>query len=550
MRDGVRLLARSYAPVPGTASLPAAAARRCLLIRTDRWEDPTSGNDPARSLPGRLSSRGWTVIVQMVRGQGGSEGVFAPYSQEINDGIDTLSWLGGDGHWGRFSFVLYGMSYSGQCALYAAVHAPEHPEIAGLVCGNVSGNMNQWGLCTGGILNGATVRQAIDWASPPDGRLRVQDFPPCSFWHPSLSPLSARPEIEEWFLDLQRNCGRTPFWEQDCYNVRIISLMHPRMRTLFLSQWSDPFCPGTLGVYEQFCSHCINRPQVDIRQELDGCRDDAVIDWLDGAFGAGAAGPNLPSAGGNAGQSHYFICGYDGDHGDGAAGDAADFGNLEPTPYYLGEEALSGTPPPARNDTAALYTVFQHDPRHEPDCGDRGVNFAPATPWDGRRRPLGNSMDCAVFVAPPFAEAMQLIGVPRLRMWVKSSHADATFVVRLVVRRSPRGGTASDDVAFCYGARRLSTQMAGGGPGAKSRVQELPVALEIALRPVAAQLPAGAQLRLEVSSADYPRFITPPNAPPLRHAPSPFLPSVNAIYHSRHYPSRLWLPLRKAAANG
>jgi putative CocE/NonD family hydrolase len=80
MRDGVQLLADVYTPERSLGT---------LLIRT-----PYGRSGPITLLTARYyASHGYQVLNQSCRGTSGSGGVFQPFSQELDDGADTVAWL-------------------------------------------------------------------------------------------------------------------------------------------------------------------------------------------------------------------------------------------------------------------------------------------------------------------------------------------------------------------------------------------------------------------------------------------------------------------------
>ena len=554
MRDGVNLATFIYQTEETAAHLMDASvsAPYCLFIRTDYWNDDCLRGEFEweDTLYERLISDGWVVMVQLVRGQGESGGVFAPYTQEINDSKDAMDWLGHHEPYRYLRYVLYGKQYSGQCALYAAVHAGVRPEIVGLVCGSISTDMREWGLCTGGVLNGIAVAQALDWAIGDESK-SVTSYSPCQYWHAGVSPLSPRPEIERWFLEMQKHCGEQHFWEHDCYRIDISNIMHPHILAFFFCPWSDPFCPGTIAAYEQLNATCIHRPQINIMEGDDYVQDDDTYAWLHTVFPAADSTEKKPLLNDDALQNNYNIARFSDDIViEYKAATFHRFDEVEPRVLYLGDGTLTASLPPKRNDEVALFSLFQHDP-HDEYINARGEYMFRFSEI-GERDPywlVSNMPYCAVFVAPPLVHDSLILGNPRLRMWVSSNRADATFVVRLVARLPQVHWQQNVDFNLSYGVKRISAQLASAGrpPLADSGVTpagaEEPVALDITLRPLGVMLEAGVQLHLEVTSSDYPRFITPVNALPMNNTPAPFLPAVNTIYHSRNYPSRLWLPI-------
>ncbi|WP_099221805.1 CocE/NonD family hydrolase [Listeria costaricensis] len=113
MRDGVRLAADIYRP-NDDGRYPV------LLTRL-----PYSKKYGLHFLrPDVLAERGYVVIVQDVRGRFESEGEFVPYVAEVEDGYDTIEWAAGlpysDGQVGMF-----GLSYYGYTQMLAAISGSE-----------------------------------------------------------------------------------------------------------------------------------------------------------------------------------------------------------------------------------------------------------------------------------------------------------------------------------------------------------------------------------------------------------------------------------------
>ena len=104
-RDGTRLLSRIWQPVEG-GPWPV------LLMRQPYGRAIAS--TPTLAHPGWLAAQGFLVVVQDVRGQGGSEGEFGGFSQEARDTADTVCWArrlpGSNGRLGSYGFSYQGFS--------------------------------------------------------------------------------------------------------------------------------------------------------------------------------------------------------------------------------------------------------------------------------------------------------------------------------------------------------------------------------------------------------------------------------------------------------
>ena len=114
LSDGTRLIARIWSPA-GSGPWPALLMRqpygRCIAstvtLAHPRW----------------WADHGYLVVVQDVRGQGDSEGVFTGFSQEAHDTAETHAWVRALPECnGRIG--CYGFSYQGLTQLLAPPGSP------------------------------------------------------------------------------------------------------------------------------------------------------------------------------------------------------------------------------------------------------------------------------------------------------------------------------------------------------------------------------------------------------------------------------------------
>jgi putative CocE/NonD family hydrolase len=119
LSDGVRLVSDHYYPA-GDGPWPV------VLMRQPYGRDIASTVVYAH--PVWFARRGYCVVIQDVRGRGGSEGEFYPFRHEGKDGAETIAWLLTRPECnGRVG--MYGFSYQGATQLLAAAERP-----AGLRC--------------------------------------------------------------------------------------------------------------------------------------------------------------------------------------------------------------------------------------------------------------------------------------------------------------------------------------------------------------------------------------------------------------------------------
>jgi uncharacterized protein len=170
LRDGTVTRAEAWVPDGG----PGPA----ILVRTPYLKETAA---PSPVVDVRLAAeRGYCVVVQDVRGRGGSEGEFEPFVNEERDGADSVGWLA-EQAWCDGRVVMAGMSYVGATQWLAAAAAP--PALRGIAPTLSSDDYAEGWCYSSGVseLGFLATWNAIELA-PPDQR-----------WHDE--PLRARDDI-------------------------------------------------------------------------------------------------------------------------------------------------------------------------------------------------------------------------------------------------------------------------------------------------------------------------------------------------------------------
>jgi uncharacterized protein len=116
MRDGVLLRADILRPAQG---------RFPTLVYRTPYGRRAALNDYTTFT--HAVERGYTVVVQDVRGRYGSDGEFRPYENEGRDGHDTIEWAARQ-PWSNGRVGTFGLSYPGAVQWLAAVENPPHLE--------------------------------------------------------------------------------------------------------------------------------------------------------------------------------------------------------------------------------------------------------------------------------------------------------------------------------------------------------------------------------------------------------------------------------------
>lgn len=115
MPDGVKLETFIY--------LPDDRPSPVVLMRTP-YRFPGQSDAYHDDFAAALTGRGYTFVMQNLRGRFGSEGVFEPFENEIQDGAETVRWIMSQ-PWSNGRIATIGGSYNGYTALAAAVDSPD-----------------------------------------------------------------------------------------------------------------------------------------------------------------------------------------------------------------------------------------------------------------------------------------------------------------------------------------------------------------------------------------------------------------------------------------
>uniref|UniRef100_UPI0030F3E49B CocE/NonD family hydrolase n=1 Tax=Phenylobacterium sp. TaxID=1871053 RepID=UPI0030F3E49B len=129
MRDGVKLAANVYKPT-GPGPWPVVVSRTPYLKdgRPDRPDSKLQLDANAK----RYTDAGYVFVLQDTRGKGRSEGFYAAFQNDIEDGYDTVEWLA-KRPWSSGVIGITGGSALGITANAAAMAAPPHLKAAYVV---------------------------------------------------------------------------------------------------------------------------------------------------------------------------------------------------------------------------------------------------------------------------------------------------------------------------------------------------------------------------------------------------------------------------------
>jgi len=156
---------------------------------------------------------------------------------------------------------------------------------------------------------------------------------------------------------------------------------------------------------------------------------------------------------------------------------------------------------------------------------------------------LTDRTDVLAFTTELLTEPLELIGTPRVELWLSSDAPDTDLFVMLLDLYPP-----SEDYPEGYRLNVCDSIMRARYRDSFSEPSFLtpgePVRVAFDLYPTATRFVPGHRMQLLVSSSSFPRFDVNPNTgePIGRHSST--RPATNTIHHSTEHPSSIVLPLR------
>jgi uncharacterized protein len=510
MRDGVVLRANVYRPDDG-------GLWPVLLARTPYGKDDAghlhwSGLDPLEAV-----RQGFIVVVQDVRGRFASDGEWAPYRAEREDGFDTVEWAarlpGSNGRVG-----MYSGSYCGNVQWLAAAERP--PSLAAISPALTWSEPMDGLLARGGALElGLALRWALENGFDPIARLGLDD----DERRRRIAALADewdRLAVGDAYRDLPVDARAALRRHRDADLGAIAALDDPAIAdfcrvtglheqvavpSLHTAGWYDVFLQGTLDnfraasaagrdaqlVVGPWTHHAFGDPVGErlfgIRAGRDGVPYEPGTSWTERqlAWFRRQLAPEAGNADGAGAGSpvRIFVMGRNAWREETA---------WPPTQaveqrWFLGPDGVLAPAPPA--DRAASST-FAYDPADPvPTVGGHGVMSVAHTSGPCDQRAVEARVDVLVFTSAPLREALEVTGRVRVVLHAESSAPSTDWVARLC-DVDPDGRSLN----LCDGIVRVAE-----GAGA-------PREIEIDLWSTSNVFLRGHCIRVHVTSSSFPRW--------------------------------------------
>lgn len=531
MRDGVSLCTNIFRPAPA-GRFPVALQR-------------TPYRKVSQITPGLRAflDRGYAVVTQDVRGRYDSQGSFNQFTQEKNDGEDTLAWIARQ-PWSDGRAGMFGGSYVGIAQWRTALAAP--PSLKAIAPAVSGGDeyFDRYYSRGGAFRLGHRLRWLAENYKPPQkpvadfqklvtylplrraDRLlagRVLDFFQSVLDHPSYDDywraLSTRLHIARVQVPVQIFSGWYDVYSSSDLDMWSLLRAAGRPTRIFVGPWGHNLSPAM--------------PQAAFGPDAARPLRRLEADWFD-AWVKGSAPP--PEN-----EVHYFVLGRN------VWRESPTWPppGHTPTPAWLdstaGANSLNGDGrllwAQPKSDSSDFY---DYNPRNAvPTLGGALCCSAKVMPWGPfDQRPVEGRRDVLVYTSAPLHHELEIAGPVRAVLFVSTSAPDTDFTAKLV-DVEPAGPAR----ILCDGILRLRyrqgvERVVPYQPGQFERI-------EIDLGSIAAAFLPRHRLRLEVTSSNFPKYDRNLNTGRPQAGEKEIRTARQQLRHGPHFPSQIILPIVK-----
>jgi hypothetical protein len=598
MRDDVMLATDIYLPAGGVGQAPRFPV---ILERTPYDKTANSRSELSASHPEQMTREevaryfvrhGYAVIYQDCRGRHRSQGKFAKYLNEGEDGYDTCAWIVAQS-WCNGKIGTMGLSYAAHTQ--AALGSLDAPGVAAMFLdsGGFS-NAYQGGIKQGGAfeLKQVTwaIRAARENAVTQDDQALLAQLAAIDLrqslghihdWRRGNSPLSIVPEYEDYLFDQWQHGNFDAYWKRPGIYAEGYHAQFSDAPMVHMSSWYDAYARTATDNYVGLKKHkrgpvCLimgpwihgNRSfsysgDVDFGPQalIDGNLAEDFLDlrrrWFDQWLKNPAKKEATPSVrlfvmGGGSGRKNAAGRMQHGGHWR----DETDWPlpGTQWTPYYLHRDGRLAAGQPAESEASLSYL---HDPRHPvPTVGGAVTSGEPLMfggAFDQREgpatfgsrepyRPLAARPDVLVFETAPLTQDMEVTGPVTAELWISSDRPDTDFNFKLVDVYPPNPDypegfamNLTDGVLRCR-YRDSWEHPTPMQPGEIYRIR-------IDAFPTSNLFKQGHKIRIDISSSNFPRFDINPNTGGPEGTAQECVTACNRIHLDRQHASHIVLPL-------
>ena len=563
LRDGTKTYVDVFRP-------DAAGAFPGLLQRTP-YDKSSSGSRSGTLDAVSAAARGYAVAIQDVRGRYSSGGEFYTFVNESNDGYDSVEWLASQ-PWCTGKVGMYGVSYVGATQWLAAKSRP--PSLKGIAPGVTASNYQEGWAWQGGAFElgfnlswtvGALT--AANWGNLSrrlplteegmESIIKAKDDLNTGFAH---LPMREVPDLQgglaPYYYDWMAHPEYDDYWKAVSIEESHSEIEVPAFN---FGGWYDIFLGGTIRNYARMSS---------LGATEDARRGQKLVigPWVHGGspmsvsgeynFGTRAAALALDLQGQILSHYDYWLKGEDNGFVDQPPvrifvmgenvwrqEDGWPLDRAENTRFYLrsgggantlnGDGVLSLDSPNSEPPDVFAYNPLDPAPtRGGQLCCDPA--FMPAGAYD--QRPVEARPDVLVYSTPPLERDTEVTGPVSVTLYASSSARDTDFTGKLV-DVSPDGyarNLTDGIIRARYRNPRTSASLLQPG-----QVYEF----NIDLWATSNLFRKGHQIRVEISSSNFPRFDRNTNTGAPIGTDGDFVSALQTVYHTAEHPSHITLPI-------
>ena len=590
MRDGALMATDLYFP----ALNGARAAGRFPVILERTPYDKSAARQTSRAK--FFARRGYVAVIQDVRGRFASEGEWIPFSEEAEDGFDTVEWLGVQ-EWSVGKVGTMGDSYAGSDQ--AALATLDPPHLATMIVAVGASNYFSSSMRQNGALEQRfliySYRMAVDSpeaVADPSLRAALRDIfengmPEVVDKFPIIegaSILRRVPGVERWAIDLQTRGEYDDYWKRRGYAPSEYYAEHADVPTLYLGGWYDSYARNTTESYAKLSrlkespQRLLMGPWTHGQYEVTHAGDidfglDSHIDYNDlklAWFDHHLKGMRTAVADWSAVQI-FTMGGGDGaingerrlNHG-GAWRGAADWpppGTRFIPHYFHADGGLSRDEPRADERPSTSYVFDPSDPVPTVGGGISAANpiMEPGA-YDQRgdptrfygsedHQPLNARADVLTFQTPELDADVEVTGPITVKLWVSSSAPDTDFTAKLIDVYPPRADYP-EGLAINITDSIIRARYRNGFAAPEFMEPGEIYELEFQLYPTSNLFAAGHRIRVDISSSNWPRFDVNHNTGGSLGVDRTYEAALQTLHHAPGAASRIILPIAGGAEVG
>jgi hypothetical protein len=585
MRDGVRMATDVYRPTK--AGVPLDSAFPVLLQRTPYSKTREDLVAEAQF----FTSHGYVTVLQDCRARWESEGEFTKYTDEGEDGYDTMTWLA-EQSWHGGKVGTYGLSYSAHTQAATACLNPPNLGCMWLDSGGFSNAFLN--ACRNG---GAFELRQLTWAYKEAVESRQAHANPQTVkaamesqdifgwfkrlpWKKGHSPLQWTPDYEDYLLDIWTRENFDDYWKQIGLCAEEYYDVFSDVPQVHMSAWYDPYSRTATDNYVALSSSKKGPVTLLLGPWTHGARtlthsgnadfgQAAVIDgnlaedfdhlrlrffdrWLKGKENGLEADPpvKLFIMGGGSGKKNSEQRLEHG--GQWRSENEWPLARAQNTPFYLHRGGNLSIQAPLGESSSSTYLF---DPEHpvptiggnissgQPVMAAGGFDQRESDEFFGSEKPylpLASRPDVLVFQTEPLAEDMEITGPVSVQLWISSSAVDTDFTAKLI-DVYPSSEDYPEGYALNLTDGILRAKFRGSWERAELMEPGEVYQIELSLLPISNLFVKGHRIRLDISSSNFPRFDVNGNTGENPGTSAIRVTALNSAYHEENRTSHVLL---------